>query len=160
MMMTRTLMIVSLFTMASTGVALADHHGDGDHRKYGMMKERMMEMDTNKDGVISREEFLTGHKAKFSDADTNGDGQVTKDEFVAHWDRKEAERRQQMQDRKFSKLDANGDGVVTQEEFDAHGAKMFEMMDSNKDGNLTKDDRSKDGWHKKHNKGKGDKGKE
>lgn len=158
-MIKRTLMIASLFTVASGGVALADHHGgsggDGD-RKDGMMKERMMEMDSNKDGAISRDEFMAGHGVKFSEADANGDGKVSKDEFTAHWDRMAAERRKAMQDRRFSRMDADGNGVISEAEFAAHGGKMFEMMDADKDGNLTKDDRRKGDHGKKYKKDKGE----
>lgn len=140
--MKRTLIIATVVSLAAGSTAWADHHGGG--KRPGMMM-KMMEMDANKDGVISKDEFQSHHQSKFGDADANKDGKVSKTEFIAHWEREEAKRKQMMQDRMFSRLDADGDGVVTEAEFAAHGDKAFGMMDRNKDGQLSKEDRRQDG---------------
>ncbi|MFU2209369.1 calcium-binding protein [Solidesulfovibrio sp. C21] len=42
-------------------------------------------MDTNKDGVLTKEEFAAHHMADdFAKADKNGDGKVTRDEYLGH----------------------------------------------------------------------------
>ncbi len=62
--------------------ALADHHEGGDHK--GKMFEKH---DTNGDGVISKDEFLThaAEKAeeRFAKMDADGNGEVSKEEAAA-----------------------------------------------------------------------------
>ena len=61
-------------------------HGDG-HKGMGMgmgMGMMMLQMaDTNKDGAVSRDEFLATHAKHFDMQDANHDGQLTKDERQA-----------------------------------------------------------------------------
>jgi len=45
--------------------------------------EKIGRMDTNRDGVISRDEHANAAAAKFQDMDTNHDGVLTWDEFSA-----------------------------------------------------------------------------
>ncbi|HEY0924120.1 hypothetical protein [Rheinheimera pacifica] len=48
--------------------------------------EGMLAMyDSNKDGVISREEYAKGRAAQFAATDANGDGQLSYDEYVAEF---------------------------------------------------------------------------
>jgi hypothetical protein len=48
--------------------------------------EGMLAMyDSNKDGVISREEYAKGRATQFAATDTNGDGQLSYDEYVAEF---------------------------------------------------------------------------
>lgn len=48
--------------------------------------EGMLAMyDSNKDGVVSREEYAKGRAAQFAATDTNGDGQLSYDEYVAEF---------------------------------------------------------------------------
>ena len=64
--------------------AAADAGGHGG----GGRAARMMRMDTNHDGEISRSEFTAGSMAQFDAADTNHDGTVTVEEWQAqrdHW---------------------------------------------------------------------------
>ncbi len=60
-------------------LAYANHDGaDGKHCER--MKHDMMEADTNKDGVISKDEFMAAHQARankmFDMMDTNHDGKI------------------------------------------------------------------------------------
>jgi EF-hand domain pair len=54
-----------------------------------MCRDRFDAMDTNLDGLVTKEEFMSvGHpggrgQAVFQSRDTNGDGVLTKDEFCA-----------------------------------------------------------------------------
>ena len=45
--------------------------------------ERFAKMDTDKDGVASRDQFLASGQADFAAMDTNGDGKVSTAEFRA-----------------------------------------------------------------------------
>lgn len=56
-------------------------HGGG-HGKGGKMMLRMA--DGNKDGVVSRDEFLAAHARMFDAGDANKDGKLTADERKAH----------------------------------------------------------------------------
>ncbi len=76
---------------------LADNHG-GKH--HGKMFEKH---DTNGDGVISKEEFLSHAEDRFSKMDTDGDGSVTKEEgeaAKAKMKEKWKEKREKMKERK------------------------------------------------------------
>lgn len=50
------------------------------HNKHSHMKKMWMEMDTNKDEAVSKEEFDTAHQKMFKEMDANNDGKVTKEE--------------------------------------------------------------------------------
>lgn len=114
----------------------------GDHHRMG--PGRMMEMfDANKDGAISKDEFLAERKGDFKIMDPDGNGKVTKAEFPAMVEKVHEQRRREHQDRMFDMLDANKDGTVTQEEFNAAVEKRFGRMDRNGDGKLSPDDRPK-----------------
>lgn len=68
--------------------AMADHHGkkNGERGKGG---DRMFEqLDTNRDGVITRDEFIAHATKRFEAMDANKDGQVTKEEAKAHYETK------------------------------------------------------------------------
>jgi hypothetical protein len=73
-------------------------HGQGDGKgKHG---DRMLEeMDADKDGSISKGEFLMGMEGKFNELDSDGDGVATPDELKAHHKAKRAEMKE-----KFSKM--------------------------------------------------------
>jgi hypothetical protein len=60
-------------------LAFANHDGaDGKHCER--MKHDMMDADTNKDGVISKDEFMAAHQARadkmFTMMDANHDGKI------------------------------------------------------------------------------------
>ena len=80
--------------------------------------------------------------------DANRDGKVTFEEFKSAHD----ERMQQ----RFSRMDVNGDGVITEEDRQQRGARFFDTADTNKDGQLSKEEFT--AARKAHKKGKGTKG--
>jgi hypothetical protein len=57
---------------STSNLILAEHHGGG----HGMKK-----MDTNSDGEVSKDEFMTHEEMKFMMKDKNGDGKLTSDEM-------------------------------------------------------------------------------
>lgn len=77
--------------------ALAEGHGGKEgHRGPGKFFEKL---DADKDGSVTEQEFIDGHKAKFAEMDTDKDGKVTKTELEARhaemkkkWEAKKAER--------------------------------------------------------------------
>lgn len=62
------------------GHRMGKRHGGG-HGGMGMMMGQMA--DTNKDGAVSRAEFLAAHEAHFAKVDANKDGKITPDERKA-----------------------------------------------------------------------------
>lgn len=130
---------------AVTLTAVADHHGDKQHRgKHGMMPP-IEEVDTNADGNITLDE-LQAHKAlRFQSADTNGDGVVSSTEFEAAADARKAEREAKRRDRAFKAMDANADGTITADEHAAFRAERmqarFDRVDENGDGMISEAER-------------------
>jgi len=53
----------------------------------------LVKNDTNKDGKLSKQEFMSVHERYFNDTDTNKDGFLTSEEMKASADKKRAERR-------------------------------------------------------------------
>jgi Ca2+-binding EF-hand superfamily protein len=88
-----------LHIVATTALALglsqlayANHHEGADGKKCEYKKHGMMDNDTNKDGAISKDEFMSGHQAradkKFAMMDANKDGkidQAERDAMKAKW---------------------------------------------------------------------------
>jgi Ca2+-binding EF-hand superfamily protein len=70
-------------------VRMGPGEGRNPARKAQMQerkKARFTEMDTDKNGKVSKAEFIAGGKARFEAADTDKDGKVTPWEFRAqHW---------------------------------------------------------------------------
>lgn len=121
------------------GIALAQGlAADQNAPPYGAAQQRqapmmgMRAMDSDNDGAISRDEFMTGHRnadARFAAIDADKDGAVSREEFLAAGrDNREA---------RFKAMDSNSDGRLTREELDARRTAMFESLDSDKDGRIT-----------------------
>jgi len=92
--------------------------------------------DVNGDDKVSREEFKPFANKRFARFDTDGNGVVTDDEVKAHLMRR-MERRQKHLMRRF---DADGDGKVTQAEYGDRVATMFDVIDKNDDGAITREE--------------------
>ena len=93
-------------TLVSTAVyASSDDKGHKckDHKRQG--HEKFSLMDTNNDGLLSKEELLNFHDQRFTLIDADGDGLVSKDEIKAY-------RKKQ----RFMKMDTNEDGVISESE--------------------------------------------
>lgn len=79
------LLVISSLVFGWAQVAYADHHEGGhDKAAHG---QGWKEADTNKDGVVSKEEFMAKQQAraekKFAKLDANGDGKVDDAEIKA-----------------------------------------------------------------------------
>ncbi len=132
-----------------TAFAGADHGKGGWHGRDGMIEK----LDTDKDGAVSKAEFEAKRAADFTAADTNKDGSVSQAELSAFHEKKAAERKAEREKRMYERLDANKDGKVTKDEFDA--GERFDRMDKNDDGKVSGDEmkgRGKDG-HRGHHGG-------
>ncbi|MEM6602722.1 MAG: hypothetical protein AAF621_01610 [Pseudomonadota bacterium] len=64
--------------------AMADNHKNmkhGGHKKGQYAIKRFNNMDTDKNGKISKSEFMSYKEGYFAKKDKNGDGMLTQDEF-------------------------------------------------------------------------------
>lgn len=141
------------------------HHGRrrGGHHPRGV-EGMFKSMDTNEDGLISKEEFFAAPRiAKLSEEkreklfarfDRNGDGSISKQEM--HELRKES---REQREREFRELDLNNSGGLDFEEFskgkffqrlpEEKRREIFERMDTNKDGEISPEDRPHRGGKKR-----------
>jgi len=115
-----------------------------------------MKADADGDGRITRAEFLARAEARFARLDTNRDGVVTREERRAGKTQKRHRGAGAMggpfipaQEAAppraggprgpgggLARMDADGDGRVTRAEFDAASAARFDRMDTNRDGRV------------------------
>lgn len=100
----------------------------GPQRSEGGRGQNRRQMDTNKDGRISRDEWK-GPADMFDRVDSNHDGSLSADEI--------RNGRQGRMD--FSQIDTNHDGRVSKNEWKGP-ANMFDKIDSNHDGALTQEE--------------------
>jgi Ca2+-binding EF-hand superfamily protein len=98
------------------------------------MKARMFDrLDTNKDGQISRAEFMVERTANGDDARPGRGGHRGKN---GGWS---GHRGGMM--RMARMADTNSDGAITKAEFTAAALQRFDAMDTNKDGQVTPEER-------------------
>ncbi|WP_417452091.1 EF-hand domain-containing protein [Kordiimonas sp.] len=109
----------------------------GGHSKQAFMET----YDLDGDGRVSEQEFYAARDKGYASRDGNGDGSVSPDEYVAEYevrlDRQLAEQRDRQLKQayvRFGVLDDDKNGVMTLEEFKKTGKRMFDRLDSNKDG--------------------------
>jgi len=120
------------------------------------MAQRLLAMfDTNRDGKVTREEFLARVRSEFGRADLNSDGRIS-DEDLPPMARGrnvlKGEGRigpmmggpmmggRGMMLGRLIEADANKDGVITLDEVTASATRRFEQLDRNKDGAIDKAD--------------------
>jgi Ca2+-binding EF-hand superfamily protein len=151
----------------AAGLALAAHAqpgpGHGDHM-FMMMHHGMEAMDANKDGVVTRDEFLAHPSQMFDRLDANHDGKVTRDELAAMHEHMIQVCRQQgpaeaaphdipcpgmgpggpgmhmMMMRHMEGLDVNHDGRISFDELQEPLRKHFTALDRNNNGFIDKDE--------------------
>lgn len=82
---------MAALTLGLTQLAYADHHG-ADGKYCAHKKHSMQDSDSNKDGVISRDEFMSSNQThaeqRFAKMDANSDGkieQAERDAMKAKW---------------------------------------------------------------------------
>jgi len=103
-------------------------------------EQRFQDLDKNRDGKVSPEEFLAFHRAEspqrrqfweyeFRKYDRNGDGFITLEEHWAPVSLKD----------EFRGLDKNRDGRISPDEF-MEGERQFRRLDRNNDGGITWDE--------------------
>jgi Ca2+-binding EF-hand superfamily protein len=83
-------------------------HYDGEgykHKGHSKGHKTFSLMDSNNDGLLSKEEVLSFHQQRFTLMDADADGLLTKEEMKNH-----------RQKKRFMRMDSNQDGVISEEE--------------------------------------------
>ena len=107
--------IIAVLTIILLSVALT-FAADDDFSK----------LDKNKDGKISKQEYLDAMAATFDSLDKNKDGLLTRDELKLI---------EKIEAKEFLKeADTNKDGKITRQEFMQAVKKRLNRADNNKDG--------------------------
>jgi hypothetical protein len=80
------LMLMSAPVLAEEAKPVPPAAEAGKDGKAPELRGRMAETDTDKDGKVSKAEFMANGEKKFAEMDKNGDGNITPDEMKAHHD--------------------------------------------------------------------------
>lgn len=106
-------LLIPALTVATllTGTAALAQPPAGGPPPPGRGERFFDEMDTNKDGVVTRAEVNAVLEKRFAALDTNKDGKISDTERQAERDAHRAER--------FAALDTDKNGQLSQQEFDA-----------------------------------------
>ena len=97
-------------------------------------EERFAQRDTDKDGRLSKAESGMPEE-RFARLDTDGDGVLSKEELQARHRKGAPERANRGP---FGRLDTNNDGKLTRQEAERGVDQMFERLDADKNGSLSK----------------------
>jgi len=138
----RVFLLVIAFTLLLGGWAVAKTMPKGGE----MLAERFEGIDTDKDGKISKSEYIAHCEKNFQMLDTNGDGFLTREEAAQNLMQLMSEAKQKAIEKAqmhFDKIDTNNDGKISLDEWkSAHpnspmAEEWFAAADANGDGFLT-----------------------
>ena len=90
----------------------------------------------NRDGAISAPEFEAARRRDFDGLDANKDGVLSRDEFVRP--RGAGPDVVRLRERRFAGIDTNGDGRIAWAEYLAQGRRQFAALDRDRDGRVTR----------------------
>jgi Ca2+-binding EF-hand superfamily protein len=118
--------------------AMRGEHADrGDrHGRHRGGMHGLRSADANNDGNITRDEFLAGPLEHFNRLDADHNGVISTAEMPRRSERSE---RGDRSERRASR-DANGDRQISREEFASMGSGMFDRLDTNNDGQVTREE--------------------
>ena len=89
--------VSAMFIGGSAFSAMAGNHGGDKHPEGGHHKhmDKMFDrMDSNSDGAVSKDEFISHAEKRFMKMDADNDGSVTKEEAKKHHEEKRAKHKE------------------------------------------------------------------
>ena len=119
-----TLLLIGLVLSCSTQAQ--NRMGGGD---------MLVQMDSDADGSITKQEFLAGREQMFTKRDRNADGYLDSEDMGQRAARG-GERMKQVRDR----LDTDGDGKISKNEFVSADTPLFTSADKDSNGTLNPDE--------------------
>lgn len=116
--------------------------------RTAMCKKMHTDMDANKDGKISKDEFMNHQDKTFAARDANNDGFIVIEEYIVVPADMTADKikdeKKKIEDKNgkdaTKKMDSNNDKQVTQVEYVVFFYTMLDDADTNKDGKVSKDE--------------------
>src|SRR5262249_58823417 len=88
------------------------------------------------EGVITRAEFEAARRRDFDALDTNKDGFLSREEFIGP--RSAGADLVRLRERRFAEIDTDKDGRISWAEYLAHGRRQFTALDRDRDGRVTR----------------------
>lgn len=113
--------------------------GPGRHHGQGAGRERLLQQIAAHGGRLTRADVMAAREARFNALDTNHDGLVSREEFLAGMQKGGRAGAGEHAGRVFDRLDARGDGQLTLEEFLVPAERMFARLDPAGTGVITAD---------------------
>ena len=93
--------------------------------------------DANRDGIISREEWMTSAHGEYQVLDDNRDGNASYNEFHARQPREQDHDGNQRRLPRFEESDTNHDGVLSKNEWPGNSPEYYEALDADGDSNVS-----------------------
>jgi hypothetical protein len=151
--------VAALLSCVTLTPAVAHGEQDRDTKKNAKAQQaeqrrqaRFRGMDTNRDGVITRQEWR-GNDQSFRQHDTNRDGVLSGNEIwtksgndAEGQDWRSRADRDNVLAQTFRRSDANGDGIISRSEWASDSA-SFNRVDVNRDGVVTEREFLGEGWN-------------
>ena len=114
--------------------AIADVKTDKTKSHKNWTERMFKKLDTNKDGIISKEEYAKRGAERFKKKDKDKNGKITSGEYTAA----AVERAMKRAKRRFKKLDTDQNGVLDVNEASVRRDKRFSRIDANHNGKITR----------------------
>lgn len=150
----KALTIAAALGLATITPSLVLAHGagsgprpDGNSPRMERHMERFAEMDADKDGKVSADEFKAFRAARFTAADADGDGKLS----AAEIDTLRAKKRLARIERMIAWNDTDGDGMLSAAEMPDRAAGRMMHLDRDRDGAVSVEEmQAPKGWFGHH----------